>query len=250
MRLTHAGACNECVANNAELKISETNYFVYINLKEQLKQTLLNHWDEIQAYNSVMNNDDCQEITHTYSGTLIQENLQKNNRILSLMINTDGVSLKKSNKKSVWLIQIICNFLPPQLRYLKENLITVAFSYLDEKPSDMRSLFKPLANEMEDLELNGFVFRNEVFRTAVTSAILDLPAKASFQQTMQYNGFFGCGFCLHPGKKFDMVRSFGLDYMHCVCLGVSRSLMQFWFDSKLDHASYMKKRRKISWINV
>ncbi|XP_033726096.1 uncharacterized protein LOC117315808 [Pecten maximus] len=30
--------------------------------------------------------------------------------------------------------------------------------------------------------------------------------------------------------KFDMVRGVGIDYMHCVCLGVMKMLMSLWFD--------------------
>lgn len=191
--------CSQCAV---KLSTRETNYFVYIQLEGQIKQILLKHWDKIQHYNTDIINDDCQNIKDRYSGSLIREKLQKNTNILSLMINTDGISLKKSNKKSAWPVQIICNFLPPQLRYRKENIITVAFSYNDEKP-DMIKLFEPFADEIENLETHGFIFEHQIFRVAVTSALLDLPAKAAFQQTMQYNGYFGCGFCLHKGENLS-----------------------------------------------
>lgn len=283
-----------CVECKTELKIRETNYFVYIKLEDQLKQILDEHWDEIQAYNRTITiNNHCENIKDTYSGSLIQEKLQKNTSILSLMVNTDGISLKKSNKKSVWPVQIICNFLPPHLRYFNKNIITVAFYYNEEKP-DMIKLFEPFANELEKLELNGFVFKQQVFRAAVTSAVLDLPAKAAFQQTMQYNGYFSCGYCLHSGENvgggvkfpirenvplrkhsdfvaamskmyanknaeinengikgispaisfdfFDLVRSFGSDYMHCVCIGISKILHGFWFDPSFKSESFIDKK--------
>lgn len=286
----------KCVTCETELKIHETNHFVYIKLEDQLKQILRKHWDEIQIYNQTIVNDHGENITDAYSGSLSKEKLQKNTNILSLMLNTDGISLKKSNKKSVWPVQLICNFLPPHLRYSNENIITVAFYYNEEKP-DMMIFFEPFANEMEYLELNGFVFNQHVFRAAVTSAVLDLPAKAAFQQTMQFNGYFGCGFCLHSGKNvggcvkfpvrnesvvlrkhsdfvevmskmyvnenfkinangikgvspaisfefFDMVKSFGLDYMHCVCLGVSKNLYEFWFKPSLKSPSYINKKNQ------
>lgn len=285
-----------CVACETELKIRETNYFVYIKLEDQLKQILHKHWDEIQTYNRKIVNDHCENIKDAYSGSLSKEKLQKNTNILSLMLNTDGISLKKSNKKSVWPVQLICNFVPPHLRYFNENIITVAFYYNEMKP-DMIIFFEPFANEVEKLELNGFVFNQQVFRAAVTCAVFDLPAKAAFQQTMQFNGYFGCGFCLHSGKNvggsvkfpvrnesvvlrkhsdfvevmskmyvnenvkinengikgispaisfefFDMVKSFGLDYMHCVCLGVSKNLYDFWFKPSLKSASYINKKNQ------
>lgn len=287
----------KCAKCKITLEIKETNYFVYINLEDQLKQILHKHWKKIQDYNIAIENDDFMEIRDTYSGCLIQEKLRKNSNILSLMINTDGISLKKSNKKSAWPVQIICNFLPPQIRYLKENILTVVFSYCEEKP-DMKKLFEPFATEMEQLELTGFVYKQQVYRAAVTSAVLDLPAKAAFQQTKQYNGYFGCGFCLHRGESinravkypssnentgirehssfvaammkmcgnetvkiqengiigispaisfefFDMVRSFGTDHMHSVCIGLSRNLDELWFNPIHKHASYISKEKQI-----
>lgn len=277
-----------CVKCKTKLKIRETNYFVYIKLENQLKQILHEHWDEIQIYNEKINNNHSKNIKDAYSGSLYQEKLQKNTNILSLMVNTDGISLKKSNKKSLWPVQIICNFLPSHLRYFNKSIITVAFYYNEEKP-DMIKLFEPFANELEKLELDGFVFKQQVFRAAVTTAVLDLPAKAAFQQTMQFNGYFGCGFCLHSGKQiagsmkfpvrekvslrkhsdfvevmskiyanknaeinvngikgispaisfefFDLVKSFGMDYMHCVCIGISKNLHGFWFDPRFKSGS-------------
>lgn len=216
------------------------------------------------------------------------------------MVNTDGVSLKKSSNKSVWPLQIICNFLPPRIRYLNANIISVAFCYSNQKP-DMLKFFEPLATEIENLQTNGFVFKQQVFRAAITHAVLDLPAKASFQQTMQYNGYFNCGYCLHRGESteggvrytmcdenvdlrrhedfvvaiekivkknssvnvngikgmspaicldfFDMVDSFGIDYMHSVLLGVMKNLLEFWLCSKKHHDSFINKSLQNS-LNV
>lgn len=134
-------------------------------------------------------------IEDVHSGEVVKNLLLMKNNILTLMINTDGVSLKKSSKKSLWPLQIICNFLPPQLRYRLENVLSVGFYYNDVKPN-MLEFFKPIAEELQQLQLDGFVFRHQVFRIAVTHAAFDLPAKAAFQQVRQYNVYFGCGFCM------------------------------------------------------
>lgn len=159
----------------------------------------------------------------------------------------------------------------------------------------MPTFFKPFANEIEHLQSTGFVFKGQVFRAIITHAVLDLPAKAAFQQTMQYNGYFGCGYCLHQGEKtdggvrytssdksivmrtdndfliamdkisrkeyskingikgisvavsfdrFDMVKSFCLDYMHCVLLGVTKNLLEFWLGPTKKHDSYINKKNQ------
>ena len=37
---------------------------------------------------------------------------------------------------------------------------------------------------------------------------------------------------LNPSTGFDMVNSFPVDYMHCVLLGVTKQLLDLWFNSK------------------
>lgn len=289
---TEKWAC-ETLRNNREcgqsLICRDKQYFVYIKLKEQLKKILENHWDEIVTFSNTIQSDESENIRDTYSGKLIQNSLRKNFNLLSLMINSDGICLKKSGTSSVWPLQVICNFLPPEIRFRNENILCVAFFYQQMKP-DMLDFCKPFAEEIEQLQTKGFVFRDQVFRAAITCAVLDLPAKASFQQLIQYNGYFGCGYCMQRGEQtgkgvrftwneeccdirthrsfllamgdismkkleskdgiigvspavsfdyFDMVDSFGLDYMHCVCLGIEKNLIRFWTNSKAGHDSYI-----------
>lgn len=288
----------ECENCSSKLKIGETNYFVYIKLEEQLKEMLNRYWDTIPSYNNMVTNVNHRNITDVHTGAVVKGVLRCKNNMLSIMINSDGLSLKKSGSNSVWPIQIICNFLPQELRYRMENIITVAFYYNQPKP-DMLKFFTPFCEEIEALETKGFVFRNEVFRPAITHAVFDLPAKAAFQQTMQYNGYFECGYCMHRGENFegviryptteqticyrenktfisvmrkilqnpkynsvhengikgispaiafaffDMVKSFGLDYMHSVCICVLKTLHEFWFNPSKKHNSCIKKKSQV-----
>lgn len=242
----------------------------------------------------MIQSDSYENMKDAYSGTLIKTSVKNENNELSLMMNTDGICLKKSGSNSVWPLQIICNFLPPRIRYLNENIICTSFYCKDHKP-EMLTFLEPFANELERLQSDGFVFKGQVFRAAVTCAVLDLPAKASFQQVNQHNGYFACGYCLNEGeyiegcvrytwsdegndmrtnksfliamdnilkKKtemengikglspavsfnyFDMVKSFGLDYLHCVLLGVMRNLEEFWLCPSKQHDSYISPKQQ------
>lgn len=71
--------------------------------------------------------------------------------VLSLMVNTDGVSYEKSNSKSVWPLQLICNFLPPQIRFNLRNIILSAIYYGDKKPN-LLQFFEPLGEEIQNLQ--------------------------------------------------------------------------------------------------
>lgn len=239
--------------------------------------------------------DNPHAIVDVCSGQLLKNIVSTKMNYLSLMINTDGVSIKKSSNASFWPLQIICNFLPPHLRYRIENILCVAFYYNNTKP-DMLVFFEPFCMEMQKLETQGFVLKNRCFKAIITHAIFDLPAKAAFQQTLQYNGYQSCGFCEHEGEKtdagvrytfstearnirthgsfidamdkiienpnlkiqgikgicpastfsrFDMVKSFGIDYMHCVLLGVFKRLLEFWLCPSKKHKSYISKKNQV-----
>lgn len=192
--------CSNCYMT---LKLRETNHFVYMPVANQLKQMLHKYWKNIKDFDtSIQYDDNQQSITDVYDGELLKNIMASKKNSLSLMINTDGVSLQKSNAASFWPLQIICNFLPPNLRYRNENIIVAAFSYVNRK-FDMCDFFKPFAEEMMKLETEGFIVSNEYFQPIVTHAVFDLPAKAAFQKIKQFNGYYACGYCLHPGKATD-----------------------------------------------
>ena len=67
---------------------------------------------------------------------------------------------------------------------------------------------KPFVNDMDSLYNNGVVWTDENGMSHITKCIvlmscLDSVARAMVQGIKQYNGKFGCGFCLHPGKRVE-----------------------------------------------
>lgn len=46
-------------------------------------------------------------------------------------------------------------------------------------------------------------------------------------------------------EHFDMVNSFGTDYMHNVCLGVVKTMPKFWLDPKWKHDSYIPPHMRV-----
>lgn len=50
-------------------------------------------------------------------------------------------------------------------------------------------------------------------------------------------GYKGCPvLALHPG--FDIVKGMVTDYLHCVLLGVSKTLLTMWLDSNNDQKEF------------
>lgn len=189
----------KCVKCSVRLHATEINHFTYIPLEQQLKYVLDKHMESIEGYLNGIEINCSGPVTDVYSGSVVRRVMQAKDNMLCLMLNTDGVAVKKSSKNSLWPIQIICNFLPPHLRYRLENVLCVGFHYSNEKP-DMLCFFRPFAEELKRLETDGFVFRDRVYRVAATNAALDLPAKSMFLQIKQFNGYSACGFCFEKGE--------------------------------------------------
>lgn len=260
---------------------TENNFFVSIKIEKQIRVIIHKYWDEIVEFLS-KNTIEQRSISDIFDGSICKKIKNNDQKCLSLTFNSDGISLQKSNTLSLWPIQILCNFLPPELRFRRENLIISGLYYGKHKP-EFLDFLTPLAEEICELQTSGIFINNQMFCVFITHASLDLPAKADVQNTVHHSGYSACMYCLHPGerigtnvkytyttiqyrarthnemiqlmhkvhrekdlkskdgikgicpmiicKNFDLVWSFGIDYMHCVLIGVVPKLIEFWLDS-------------------
>lgn len=90
-------------------------------------------------------------------------------------------------------------------RVLKENIIYYGLWIASKKPM-LWSYLKPLHEEMKHLEdgvimqdVNGDKFK---MRATILSCVCDLPARCLISNSMQFNGKYGCWFCLQPGETY------------------------------------------------
>lgn len=197
--------CDDC---DRELKRGNSEYFVYMPVQPQLKKSINEHFEEIMSYRErfVENKSVITDIQDAKQFKIAQEK-HPNAIILSLTVNTDGAKIYNNTTKSVWPIQICQNFLPPQIRYISENILVVGLH--DGKP-DMRNYFYPFLNELKEIydeggisiEKNG---QNFTFLPLITNCTADLPAKAAVQEMVSHNGHFACGYCLQKGNKIKKI---------------------------------------------
>lgn len=193
--------CSTC---NIALTPKETNFFVHIRITEQLKDIVQKYWNEICAYLQQCKAKKDTNIRDIYDGELIKNMFKNSNNILSLVLNTDGASVHKSNSFSLTPIQFYCNFLPPELRYRQSNVIVSLLHYSSTKNKpDPLKVFVPLVEEMQVLQSRGFTMNNYVFKVFITHCSLDLPAKSCVQGIKQYNGYNACTYCHHPGTAVE-----------------------------------------------
>lgn len=300
----HGNNCDKC---HATLIPNETNFFIYIPIKDQLIQSLKLNWSHIQQHNSSLNGKSKNLISDVDDASLMKKLCDSFSgfdlNVMSLTLNTDGANNFKSNSTSLWPIQIVQNFLPPEIRYKAVNILTVGLYYNNLKP-DCKEYFNPLVSELKELANDGLVFEiaDEMYQflPLITHCVVDLPAKRMLQCIKQYNGRRACTYCKHPGcdiqnlgkkkvirytdgsypqrtqtetlkamhkahtcktevdgvmeisplvslPRFQIIEGFGIDPMHCVDLGVTRKLLNFFVNTKYhERPFYLNKKKMVS----
>lgn len=192
----------ECKFCHTPIKTANSEFFVYIPVEQQFKQSIEENFDEIMSYHVVQHE---KEITDIHNCKLFAQAQKKHPFaiLLPLVINTDGVQVYRSGSKSLWLIQYYQCFLKPSNRFKPSNIMVVGAHFGAKKPN-MKEFFFPFLNEMNDIFDKGGISINRngnsfTFMPIILGACCDLPAKAELQSMIGHSGHFACGYCLHPG---------------------------------------------------
>ncbi|KXJ10014.1 hypothetical protein AC249_AIPGENE17294 [Exaiptasia diaphana] len=175
------------------------------------------NWENIEAYREKLRetpNAHDRQLRDIQDGAVYQKfataDKNKEKKIFSLVISSDGAPVLKSRKFNVWPLMCFLVELPPEVRYKYCNVVLTGLWYGKSKP-DMKLFLKSFVSELTECsqwcefnDLNGCPV-HAVLR--IQSVVPDLPAKAILLNTMQYNGRFGCGTCKHPGEYVREFRS-------------------------------------------
>jgi len=172
-------------------------------------------------------------------------------------VNTDGLPISKSSKSQLWpiLAQIVSEDSVP-------FLVGAYHGY--SKPTTSNNFLQHFVKEFEQLNTVGFTYENNVYYVKVKAIICDSPARSFVTCTKGHNGYFGCSKCIVEGDyenrrmlfldhncplrtdesfklrknpehhtgisifekiSLPMVSTFSLDYMHLVCLGQMKKML-------------------------
>ena len=274
------------------------HFFVYIPIHNQVKDLLESGFIE---ENLVACDREDGVMRDTVDGDLYQLSTGKPSRCLdklTLSWNFDGLPIYKSSGASLWPILLQVNELKPSVR--KDQMLMCGLWFGAQKPL-WATYSKPFMDELIQLSTAGIQWHRHdqpgVVVTKVGSHAItcDAPARCMVQGISQFNGAFGCTWCLqegtvvpkgsgvcrvykykrdvprrthdniiasakvaveqnlthHNGVKtaspllllpgrcgVDAVRSFPVDYMHAVLLGVVRMFLALWFGSKWSAAPF------------
>lgn len=181
----------------------------------------------------------------------------KDNEDMQLIFNIDGVPLFKSTNVQLW--PILCsvqNFEP----------FIVAVFCGNRKPDPVEEYLDDLLSELKDLMQNGLYVIEKWYRVSIVAFVCDAPARAFLKCIKGHTAYYSCERCIikgtwtgrvvfnsdtvasprtnerfqnleydiHQTKRsplidigFPCVTSFSLDYMHLVCLGVTKRILIF-----------------------
>ncbi|KAK3913486.1 UPF0234 protein [Frankliniella fusca] len=117
----------------------------------------------------------------------------------------DGLQVATTSKQSAWPVLLTVNELPLVLR--RKHVLMTSLWLSMKKPLCTEYL-KPFVAEMRELARTGVTFRRngklKSVRVKPVCCISDTIARPMIRNSKQFNGKFGCGFCLHPGVKMQM----------------------------------------------
>lgn len=123
------------------------------------------------------------------------------NRYVSMTFNTDKASPFKSAPSSVWPIYLMVNEIPPQDRL--NSLIPCGLWFNRKKPN-MMIFLDPFVDMMNNKVSKGIRCsikgEERIIKGYTLIGCVDTVARAPMQGIKQFNGKFGCNWCLHPGK--------------------------------------------------
>lgn len=197
--------CTQPSCEDILLKTTESDYFVYISIKEQLEKNIENNIDEILTYNSTVSNSS--QMIDIQNSDMFKKMQEKypSYILLPLIVNTDGAKVYKSCSDSLWLIQAYQGYMPPNKRFTPSNILIIAARFGKSKPN-MRDFFFPFLKELRDICDSGGLKINHCGQTLyfmpfIFSSCCDLPAKADLLGMVTHSGKFSCSYCFNEGRS-------------------------------------------------
>lgn len=118
---------------------------------------------------------------------------------LTLMVNTDGLSLVKSSKSHCWPLMFMILEVPEHLR---EHFLIITGVWYDANIKPLMNTFlRPFCEKMNDIFNHGINWTNPKTNQLCTTRIVaplfcaDAPARADILNMQNHNGTFGCNCC-------------------------------------------------------
>jgi hypothetical protein len=185
-----------CVSHSLEKKvvIKKSIKVVTADIETQIRLVLHNHYSSIVKYKCELQKETM--ITDLCNGS----NYDFEDDKISLILFTDAVTYTKSvSNKSMWACFSCIAELPPALRFSAENILF--HSLWSSSFVDFQLYLKKYNNAIDNIIKTGVMWNGKKIKVEVLGFIADSPARSKAINSLQFNGKFGCIFCLHPTAR-------------------------------------------------
>lgn len=196
---------------------------------------------------------------------LLESNCNFVGENVELAVNVDGLPISKSSNSTFW--PILGSVVP------LNSVFMIGLYHGYEKPSNPNEYLQDFVEEVKQLAVSGINVNDKILKFCLKSIICDAPAKSFILGIKGHAGFDSCTKCKIKGTysnrrvcfpdlisekrtheefrnrthqdyqikytiltempNFDFVSNVPYDYMHLVCLGVTRKLLQAWVKGDL-----------------
>ena len=191
-----SGPCPDCdKIINYDESISSGNYFILFNIERQVKHLLedAHIQSKISQENADLRNGKC------------YQQLPMHEDDLSVIWGSHGAAIFSSSNFSIWPLQLMVNELPYVIRRKHIHVLLAGLWFGSGKPN-FDSFLKPIIEEMNVLSSEGLQWTDKDSHPIISKIFpgpltCDSVARCQLQEIMQFNGKFGCSWCLHPGEQ-------------------------------------------------
>ncbi|KAL5499417.1 hypothetical protein EMCRGX_G010827 [Ephydatia muelleri] len=179
--------------------------FVILPFEDHLLQLCEENWDKLQYPFTRRQETDMQH--DLQDGSKYRALMQPGEFLsvpehIGLILCSDGIPVFKSSGLQLWPIELCIANLPPEIRYNVQYLL-VGGLWLGSVKPDMNKILKPILTRIKKLEDSETIIRTKVgnkkLKAKLILATFDLIAKAMAMNLTQFNGKYGCPYCLDIG---------------------------------------------------
>ncbi|XP_043233095.1 uncharacterized protein LOC122387207 [Amphibalanus amphitrite] len=181
----------------------EGHFFIHLSLADQLRDLLETGYI---SKNLLRNERQRSRISDIVDGELYKKHslLGKGDlSALSISWNFDGLLVHETSGASAWPVLATVNELRPEVR--KDQMLMCGIWYGRSKPL-WSTMCQPFVDELTSLSTHGLNWVHPTDGTKVTKVIplmtmCDSPARCMVQAIHQFNGEYGCTWCLQAGTR-------------------------------------------------
>ena len=195
-----------CEFKNQSLRNGQVSEIVTMDIREQIKSIvgrnilLFNNPEYFPLFDIKSSS-----LYNNLSSSTIDSNTIKNVRTCSITLNihTDGAPMVRTTKSALWPCLASIVELPPHVREKQANIVVLCLWLSSIKPNvdlflndcieQLTELSNPFTLIINDLQF-VLTVRTQFF-------VSDLPAKALFWKTINYNGYNACSYCTTEGMQ-------------------------------------------------